>query len=145
MYKRQEKYTLSGDKILTVEADFSLTGREIHRVLVLDKQPDSAGEPLRKPEQTAGERFKNVKMLKDVPASSLLNTMRYFSFSLGKDCEHCHVKDHFDAEDKKEKETARKMMELSHDTNEKFFDGKNEVRCYTCHQGHEKPESTPAF
>ena len=142
----KEKYALGADgKVLTVETDFSSNGHDFHRVLVLDKQPDSAGEPLRKPEQTAGERFKNVKMLKDVPASSLLNTMRYFSFSLGKDCEHCHVKDHFDAEDKKEKETARKMMELSHDTNEKFFDGKTEVRCYTCHQGHDKPESTPAF
>jgi Photosynthetic reaction centre cytochrome C subunit len=142
----KEKYALSADgKVLTVETDFSSNGREFHRVLVLDKQPDSAGEPLRKPEQTAGERFKNVKMLKDVPASTLLNTMRYFSYSLGKDCEHCHVKDHFDSEEKKEKETARKMMELSHDTNEKFFDGKTEVRCYTCHQGHDKPESSPAF
>ncbi|HME10398.1 MAG TPA: photosynthetic reaction center cytochrome c subunit family protein [Bryobacteraceae bacterium] len=142
----KEKYTLSGaGKVLTVELDLAANGHELHRLLVLDKQPESAGEPLRKPEQTAGERFKNVKMLKDVPASSLLNTMRYFAFSLGKDCEHCHVKDHFDAEDKKEKETARKMMELSHDTNEKFFDGKQEVRCYTCHQGHDKPESTPAF
>lgn len=142
----KEKYTLSSDgKILTVALDIAANGREFHRVLVLEKQPDSAGEPLRKPEQTAGERFKNVKMLKDVPASSLLNTMRYFSYALGKDCEHCHVKDHFDAEDKKEKETARKMMELSHDTNEKFFDGKQEVRCYTCHQGHDKPESAPVF
>jgi len=144
--KMKVKYTLSADgKTLTVETDFASNGREFHRALVLDKQPDSAGEPLRKPEQTAGERFKSVKLLKDVPASTLLNTMRYFSFSLGKDCEHCHVKDHFDSEDKKEKETARKMMELGHDTNEKFFDGKQEIRCYTCHQGHEKPQSTPAF
>jgi hypothetical protein len=142
----KEKYKLSSDgKTLTVETDTASHEHDLHRQLVLDKQPEAAGEALRKPEQTAGERFKNVKLLKDIPASSLLNTMRYFSFALGKDCEHCHLKDHFDSDEKKEKVTARKMIEMSHSNNEHFFEGKQEIRCYTCHQGHEKPESTPAF
>jgi len=141
-----EKYTLSADgKTLTVDTAMSMGGRDMSQTIVLDKQPDSAGDALRKPEQTAGERFKNVKLMKQVPASQFMDAMRYFSFSLGVDCEHCHVEHHFDSDDKKEKEVARKMMTMTHTANEQTFGGKMEVRCYTCHRGAKEPQSVPVF
>jgi hypothetical protein len=141
-----DTYTLSTDgQTLTIDSAMSMGGRDMKQTIVLAKQPDSAGEPLRKPEQTAGERFKNVKLMKEVPASQFMDAMRYFTFSLGVDCEHCHVEHKFDADDKKEKEVARKMMLMTHTANEQTFGGKNEVHCYTCHRGVKEPQSLPSF
>jgi Photosynthetic reaction centre cytochrome C subunit. len=112
---------------------------------VLEKQPDSAGEPLRKPEETAGARFKNVQLLKDLPASQLLDTMRTFNMSLGVTCEHCHVQGNFAADEKPAKPMARKMITMTRSINDQTFAGKNEVRCFTCHRGQMDPQSRPAF
>ena len=123
----------------------TVNNQNMNTALVLEKQPDAAGEPLRKPEQTAGERFKNVKVMKDTPASLFLDAMGSFSMSMGKNCEFCHVQGKMDVDDKKEKATARKMIEMTHNINAQSFEGKNEVRCYTCHKGLNHPAGRPEF
>ncbi len=140
-------YALSSDgQTLTVDSLMSANGREQHIALVLLKQPDAAGEPLRKPEETAEAHFKNVKTpLKTLPASQFLDNMRYFGWALNKDCEFCHVKDHFDSDDKKEKKTARKMIEMTESIDKDNFEGHPDVRCFTCHEGHNRPLSRPLF
>jgi hypothetical protein len=144
--KMSETYTLSPDgNTLTIASTTTMNGRETQQQVVLEKQPDSAGEPLRKPEQTAGERFKNLQIMQGAPASSLLDTMRAFTVALGTDCEFCHVQGKFDADDKPEKKMARKMMIMARAINQQAFEGKMEVRCYTCHQGQHHPASHPAF
>lgn len=142
-----EEYTLSADgQTLTVNVASVNEGRERTSLLTLVKQPDAAGDPLRKPEEPASEHFKNVTTaLKTMPASQFIDTMRYFSFSLGKDCEFCHVEHKFDSDDKKEKRTAREMIAMATGINESAFHGKQEVRCYTCHQGHQEPLRRPQF
>ena len=141
-----ETWTLSPDSnVLTVETVNSVNGRELKQLLVLEKQPDAAGEPLRKPEETAGVHYKNVKVLKELPASVFLDAMRGFNMSLGVNCEHCHVQGKNDLDDKKEKVTARKMITMTRGINENSFEGKLEVRCYTCHQGKKEPVAQPAF
>lgn len=141
-----QKYTLSPDgNTLTLEDVTTVNGKDMPQTIVFEKQPDSAGEPLRKPEQTAAVRFKNVQILKDVPASRFLDAMRSFTMSLGTDCEHCHVQNNFVSDDKPAKIMARKMITMTHNINEQTFGGKLEVRCYTCHQGKVEPQSTPAF
>ena len=140
-------YELSADgQMLTIHSLTATHGREQQGTLVLLKQPDSAGEPLRKPEETAEARFKNVKTaMKTLPASQFIDNMRYFSWSLNKDCEFCHVKDHFDSDDKKEKQTARKMIDMTNSIDQNNFDGHPDVRCFTCHEGHNRPLSRPLF
>ena len=67
------KYTLSADgNTLTLEVS---TGRD--QTLVLEKQPDSAGDSLRKPEGTLADtgRYKNLKLIGGQPGSSLGDTM----------------------------------------------------------------------
>ncbi|MDQ2898493.1 MAG: c-type cytochrome [Acidobacteriota bacterium] len=141
-----EKYTLSPDgNTLTVETVTSSNGKDTQQTMVLEKQPDSAGEALRKPEQTAGVRFKNVQLLKDLPASHFLDSMGSFSMSLGTNCEHCHVRNDFASDDKPAKLMARKMITMTRNINEQTFAGKMEVRCYTCHKGQIDPQSRPAF
>ncbi len=141
-----EKYALSSDgNTLTISQSMTANGKTMEQTLVLEKQPDSAGEPLRKPEQVASARFKNVQILKDLPASRFLDAMRSFSMSLGVDCEYCHVENNFVADDKPAKGMARKMLTMTHSINDSTFGGKMEVRCYTCHRGHAEPQSRPDF
>ena len=142
------KYTLSPDgKILTLEI---AGGRD--QTLVLDKQPDSAGDDLRKPEKTIAEagRHKNVKLLGGQPESSLGDTMNAWAFALGKDCAFCHAPAadgkglNFAADDKPEKATARKMVEMANAINKNHFNDRPQVRCFTCHQGNVHPPA-PKF
>jgi hypothetical protein len=141
-----EKYALSSDgSTLTVDTATKSGERETHQLLVLEKQPDAAGEPLRKPEQTAAERFKNIQVMKNIPGSQLLFAMRYFTMALGVNCEHCHVQGQFQSDDKPAKAMARKMIVMNHSINDQTFNGKMEVQCYTCHRGQAEPQSSPAF
>jgi hypothetical protein len=144
--KIKETWTLSPDgQTLTINDVTSIQTQSMNTAMVLMKQPDAAGEPLRKPEQTAGERFKNVKLFKDVPASQMLDSMDSFSMALGKRCDFCHVQGKMDLDDKKEKTTARKMIEMTHNINAQNFNGKMEVRCYTCHKGVAHAAGRPEF
>jgi hypothetical protein len=144
--KIKETWTLSPDgKTLTLSAVNTINNQSMNTAMVLDKQPDAEGDPLRKPEQTAGERFKNVKVMKDLPASLFLDAMSSFNMSMGKNCEFCHVQGKMDLDEKKEKNTARKMIEMTHNINAQNFNGKNEVRCYTCHKGLTHPAGRPEF
>jgi photosynthetic reaction center cytochrome c subunit len=94
-------------------------------------------------EKTAGEVYKNIQVLKDIPASQLLPGMRYITTALGVDCSFCHVQDNFPSDDKTQKQTARKMMQMLFAINKSNFDGRPEVSCYTCHQGQHEPMSVP--
>ena len=53
--------------------------------------------------KTAGQQFKNIKVLKDIPADQLIPAMQFITASLGVECEFCHVQDAFDKDDKKTK------------------------------------------
>ena len=131
------KYSLSPDgNTLTLEV---AGGRD--QTLVLDKQATSAGDALRKPEMTVNEsgRHKNIKLLGALPNSQLIDTMNTWAFALGKDCQYCHVQGKMDADEKPEKVTARKMLEMVMAINKNHFDGQQEVRCFTCHQGNAHP------
>jgi hypothetical protein len=141
-------YKLSPEgKTLTVEISSTHEGHKMDSTVELDKQPESAGAPLRKPEELAGSHFKNVKTasLKNLPESQFIDQMHYIAWSLNRSCEFCHVQGHFDADDKKEKRTARKMIDMAALIDQKNFEGHPEVRCFTCHEGHAHPLSHPQF
>ena len=92
----------------------------------------------------AEEQFKNIKILKGVPAEQIFPTMQFITASLGVECEFCHVHNAFDKDDKKPKLTARKMMEMMFAINKDNFEGQREVTCYSCHRGSAKPQAIPA-
>jgi len=101
-----------------------------------------AEEPAAQP-QTAEQVFKNIQALKGTPADQVRPAMQFISASLSVDCEFCHVKDKFDSDEKRNKQTARKMIAMTLAVNKDSFNGKREVTCYSCHQGHHEPISTP--
>src|SRR5215469_4008092 len=85
--------------------------------------------------QTAQKAFKNVQVLKDIPADDLVPTMQFVSGSLGVECDFCHVRDGFEKDDKEPKRTARRMMRMELAINGRDVDSRRAVTCYTCHRG----------
>jgi photosynthetic reaction center cytochrome c subunit len=92
---------------------------------------------------TAAEKFKNIQVLKTIPADQLIPSMQFITASLGVDCEYCHVEHAFDKDDKKPKLTARKMITMMMAINADNFKGEREVTCYSCHRGAADPVGTP--
>jgi hypothetical protein len=93
--------------------------------------------------------FKNVKILKGVPAGRFLDAMEGFSHAHGTNCKKCHDTENFASDDKKEKNIARDMVKMTQDINEKYIkpmpgmDSGSFVGCFTCHHGQSNPNARP--
>ncbi len=91
--------------------------------------------------------FKNVKVMKNVPAGRLVHAMDSgFGHSLGVGCGYCHVVGKWDKDDKPKKQVARDMMAMGGTINFellpkiKNLDSERPgVSCTTCHRGQVKP------
>jgi rubrerythrin len=99
-----------------------------------------------KENRPAGEVFKNVQLLKDVPAARFLRIMQTgYAQSLGVGCEHCHVEERWEADEKRPKRATREMMKLVRDINaslaamQEIDTSDATVNCTTCHRGFVKP------
>jgi len=112
-------------------------------LLTARAQNPPQAQPAQGAPKTASQQFKNVQVLKDIPADQLIPGMQFITASLGVECEYCHVEHAMDKDDKKTKVTARKMMEMMITINAENFDGHRVVTCYTCHQGAAKPVGIP--
>jgi hypothetical protein len=85
---------------------------------------------------------KNLKLL--APDTDIRATMRAFEAALGvNQCTFCHVQGDFASDDNPKKNTARMMITMAREINAKFPDGKQHVRCYTCHRGETTPKMEP--
>src|SRR5262245_48085555 len=111
--------------------------------LVLSYQSVGAQEPprqFRPPE--------NVKILTELDGRALRAEMQKIAAGLGVKCDHCHVQGNFASDERTQKKTARRMLEMTRAINTQFFP-KHEVKegesilgrvtCFTCHQG--KPDA----
>lgn len=98
--------------------------------------------------QPAESVFKNIKILKGIPAGRLVNIMNLgFGRSLGVGCGFCHVPGKWDLDDKEEKNTARLMFAMVQTINRDYIskvphdqgDPAPVVNCFTCHRGNSRP------
>jgi hypothetical protein len=81
--------------------------------------------------------------------------MQLMNVGLGVSCGFCHARGNFAAETNPRKATARTMIEMVKGINQRYFaDYKpsgavgdesrlGKVTCFTCHQGQERPKTTP--
>jgi hypothetical protein len=88
------------------------------------------------------EIYVNIRVFKGVPASDLIPAMEFMCASMKWECNDCHEPNNYPAETHA-KETTRQMVQLQRDINEKWFNGRLEVTCMTCHNGQEHPDNTP--
>jgi photosynthetic reaction center cytochrome c subunit len=112
-------------------------------LVVRDAKAQSSGAAAAPAPKKAEEQFKNIQTLKGIPADQLIPAMQFITASLGVQCEFCHVQGAFEKDDKKPKETARKMMAMMFAINKDNFGGHREVTCYSCHRGIIDPVGTP--
>lgn len=91
-------------------------------------------------QKPAEEVFKNIQKLKGLPAGRIPQVMALYSAAVGKDCSFCHVPNKWEADDKRNKQTAREMMTMTQDVLAKFFNGRGPIGCFTCHHGNNDPE-----
>src|SRR4029077_20925625 len=95
--------------------------------------------------QTTEQIYKNIQVLKGVPADQLIPAMQFITASLGVQCDFCHEENAFEKDDKETKQTARKMMRMIFTVNKDNFDGHRELTSYACHRGDPKPAITPTI
>lgn len=93
----------------------------------------------------AADAFKNIQVLKAIPADQLIPTMQFIAASLGVECDYCHVEREREKDDKKPKKTAREMMKMMAAINQNNFQGEREVTCNTCHRGFTRPQAIPVI
>lgn len=95
--------------------------------------------------ETAGQKFKSIKVLNEMPADQMGKVMNMISASLGVDCKFCHASNDGDYEKEgfEHKDMARKMMKMVFDLNKTQFDGRPEINCNSCHNGKSHPQ--PSF
>lgn len=91
----------------------------------------------------AEEVFKSIDIFRGKPAAQVLPAMNAIRGNLGVSCTYCHTQYEWDKNDKPPKETTRKMFKMMGYIEDKYFDHKNKVTCWTCHRGHpEQPRPT---
>ena len=135
-------------EVLAVVAFFLVSG-----VVIAVAKVQSSGTPHTSPATQAAttspgpkkaeEQFKNIQVLKGIPAEQIFPTMQFISASLGVECDFCHVQGAFEKDDKKNKQTARKMIEMMFAINQDNFDGHRAVTCNSCHRGNAEPLAIP--
>ncbi|HUS68685.1 MAG TPA: c-type cytochrome [Kofleriaceae bacterium] len=87
------------------------------------------------------EKPTNLEVLpKTMTTKQVATEMKKISKDLGVKCDFCHVENDFPSDDVDKKGEARKMLVMTRDLNKQFFKGKNEVTCFTCHQGQKEPK-----
>jgi len=91
----------------------------------------------------AEQTYKNITVLKGTPTDQLVPAMQFIAASLGVECAFCHVQGKPDADDKPAKKTAREMITMTLSINKASFNGRLQVSCYSCHNGHERPTAVP--
>jgi hypothetical protein len=105
-----------------------------------------------KENQPAGTVFKNVKVLKDMPAGEFVKMMdTTYGRGLGQTCGNCHVIGQFDGDTRKNKRIARDMQVMENYINtmqlpniKELDDDYPKVSCVTCHMGSSHVKNTMA-
>jgi outer membrane lipoprotein-sorting protein len=98
----------------------------------------------------AEDVFKNVQVLKGIPVNQFMETMGFFSASLGLNCVYCHVSESLEnwerfADDVPRKRIARSMIQMVNDLNKTRFGGRRALTCYSCHRGAQTPRVLPSL
>jgi hypothetical protein len=99
-------------------------------------------------QEPAGTVFKNVKLLKQMPAREFLRNMDVnYGRGLGMSCGNCHVLGKYDDDTRKNKRVARDMQEMVDYINSARLPNIKEldedyvkVTCVTCHAGSNTPK-----
>jgi hypothetical protein len=129
---------------LTDTASDQFGSRVRQHLAVYSREPVETAKVFDYPEQSAGEQYKNIQVIKDIPETAVTPLMATFQTALGVECTYCHSQAAYDSDALKTKITARKMMVMVADLNRREFGGREAVTCITCHRGETTPDQPGA-
>ncbi len=115
-------------------------------LVAIEQSSGGAASPAASPasqSNRAGDRFENVQVLQDISTSDFYATMHLVRASLGTTCDHCHDVEHYEADTKPAKVTARRHMQMVIDLNKTVFEGRTAVTCNSCHRGSSQTVALP--
>jgi len=110
---------------------------------------EASAQAAQAPAQPMAENvFKNIQVLKGIPADEFMDTMGMFAASLLYDCTGCHVQDILVNRDAFAVATpriqrARQMVVMVNALNRMYFGGQPKVSCFTCHRASGFPDVIP--
>src|SRR5436190_2979878 len=113
----------------------------------------SSATPQAAPQQKARmaeDVFSNIQVLKGIPVDEFMETMGFFSASLGLNCVDCHTPQSEGnwarfKDDTQLKQTARRMIMIVAAMNKNNFGEARALTCYTCHRGDQRPKVVPSL
>jgi hypothetical protein len=135
----RHRFTLNASELIDDSSDTFGTRVRQHHV-VYDRDPPESLKFFSYPEQTAGDHYKNIQILKAIPETELTPLMATFQTALGVKCEYCHNQSAYDSDQLPAKAIARKMLSMVADLNQREFAGRPAVTCATCHRGKSTPD-----
>jgi hypothetical protein len=96
--------------------------------------------------------FKNIQVLKGIPADEFIDTMGMFASALAFDCVSCHSEEiatsatlEAFAIPTPRIQMARTMVVMTNRINQMFFGGRKRVTCFTCHASDSRPDMVPSL
>ena len=138
--------------IVTASENASETAQPQNRAVDDDFDQQAALARLReqikgREKEPAGQVFKNIQVLKEMPAGRLLSVMEMgYSRSLGTNCTHCHTPENWELDAQPAKQVAREMIQMMGVINTQLLKNVKNlkstnplVNCTTCHRGETKP------
>jgi hypothetical protein len=142
--RMDDAWRLSGDgSVLTFREDSQFAEEPERHVTYVMARRTAKDWPEDTSSQPAEKQFRNIQVLKGIPASQLTVTMAGFTRALGVTCAHCHVSGQFELDTLPTKQVARKMLTMTNQMNAENFSAAAPVTCWTCHRGALTPESVP--
>src|SRR5688500_12516965 len=125
----------------------ALTAITVFVISNRNTQAELGGAPVAPQDKPVEQVRKNIKVLTGLPDSQLIPVMNFISASLGRRCNFCHVtdkgRDGYALDDKPEKNTAREMVKMVMGLRKQSFHGADEISCFTCHRGQQRPVNVP--
>jgi hypothetical protein len=135
----RHRFTLAAAELTDTASDTFGTRVRQHTA-VYDRDSLEKAKLFEYPEQSAGEHYKNIQILKSLPESGLTPLMATFQTALGVKCEYCHKQSAYDDDQLAKKVIARKMLSMVMDLNHREFAGRQAITCFTCHRGKSSPD-----
>lgn len=139
--------------LLYITLSLTISGVLMGATIAVDAQSKAEnrkGQQGKAKVETAGQKYKNIKVLRNLPASELMPTMQSYNKELNVKCDFCHVAGGFEKDDNPNKEMSRDMIRIVQDLNSptsvthRTFKLKAKANCFLCHHGHpEAITSTP--
>jgi photosynthetic reaction center cytochrome c subunit len=129
----------------------TILGATATAIVCLVSVAPASGQAAPEKQLMAEDVFKNVQVLKGISVAEFMDTMGFFSSSLGLNCTGCHTTESLGSWEKyaddalPRKRMTRVMVQMVNAINKNNFGGRRAVTCVSCHRGSTAPKVIPSL